>query len=143
MLSILNRNKEARENAIKVIIEEMALEQFGIEEVRQKMKSLLPTCGGGQNKIQDLQAHYRFCTTTSRRLGYMPVCKQHLHGKLLPVGGRQATCPPDLVLYLPHANAAQRMEFCQWLLQQLAVDPGFPCVMLFMNKNRSHWGRNY
>jgi hypothetical protein len=50
----------------------MALEQFAVEEVKQKIKSLRATCGGGQNKMRDLQDHDPFCTTISRRLGYLP-----------------------------------------------------------------------
>jgi hypothetical protein len=57
------RNKEAQENIIEVIIEYMALEQFGAEEVKQKMKSLRSICGGGQNKIQDLHDHDPICTS--------------------------------------------------------------------------------
>jgi hypothetical protein len=64
MLSLLHRNKEAREYAIKVITEDKALEQFGTEEVKQKVENLPATCGGEQNKIYDLHDHDPFCTTT-------------------------------------------------------------------------------
>jgi hypothetical protein len=43
-------------------------------------------------------------------LKHMPVCKQHLHGKLPLEGNRQVTCPPDLSLYLPHVNAAHYLN---------------------------------
>jgi hypothetical protein len=50
--STLYRDKEARENSIKLIVEDMALQQFGAEEVKQKIKSLRSTWGGEQHKIR-------------------------------------------------------------------------------------------
>jgi hypothetical protein len=66
--SILYRKYEAQENATKVITEDMALEQFGDDEVKQTVKRLLATCGGGQNKIHDLRDHDPFCAA-SRQVG--------------------------------------------------------------------------
>jgi hypothetical protein len=82
----------------------MAVGQFGVEEIKQKIKSLRATCGGGHNKIRELHPHERFCTTSVATC--LPVCKQHLHRNLPTEGGRQVTCPPDLSLYLPLVNAA-------------------------------------
>lgn len=77
MHSILYRNKQDRKNVIKVIIEDKVLEQFGVEKVKQKIKSLRKICGAGNMRRETKQdARFvrsdPFSTATSRRLGYLP-----------------------------------------------------------------------
>lgn len=90
---------------IKVIIEDKVLEQFGVEKVKQKIKSLREICGGRQNKMRDLydQIHslQRLADDWATCLKHC-LCKHHLP----PQCGRQTTCPPEFSLYKPHVNAA-------------------------------------